>query len=183
MAKNLKIPFLPKKDLLGQKKQLIKGVPNNVIYIVGGATLAAGGLYYAADAGLLDAILPGLGLGGNAATVVVQAYPGNVKTGEMVQIEGDFRDGAGQPATVPTGYLAIYEDTGAKLYETTLGKMVSHFKQSVSTANWRDGSFTAVVSDQPPVAPLGHTAGTLSTYAPPSNNPYSPAGGASITVS
>jgi hypothetical protein len=157
-----KLELLPKKDILGQKHQMVKGLNNNVIYVGLAGLIGVGGLYYASTAGLLQ--IPGLS---NASTVLVTAFPPQVKTGESVNIEGDFKDSGGRAATVLNGYIAVFEDTGGKVYDGSLGFMVSHFKVSVPTANWRDGSYTAIASDQPITAPGLGGGPTAVSNAPP----------------
>jgi hypothetical protein len=155
-----KFAFPPKKDMLGQKHNIIKKVPNNYIYLGAAGVIVIGGLYYAATNGMIQ--IPGMG----AASVTVNAFPVTVKTGENVNITGSFTDSMGRAATVLNGYVAVFEDVGQKVYEGNLGFFVSSFKTTIPTTNWRDGSYTCIVSDSPIVGPGIGAAPTASSMQP-----------------
>ena len=171
------------KDFFGFKQQILKGVDNNTIYMGAGGVVLIGAVVTAAAAGLIP--IPGLG---NAATATVNVYPANVKTGDLVTFEGDFRGLGGGMVTLYTAYIAVFEDTGNKVYDSTLGMFVSHYKVQVNTANYRDGSYTVVVSDKPISAPAGVTpnpvtgVAALNTTTPPQTIAAPSVGGAPVTL-
>jgi hypothetical protein len=171
------------KDFFGFKRQIISGVENNTVYMAGGGVLLIGAVGLLAVSGIIP--IPGMG---SASTATINVYPANVKTGDLVTFEGDFRGANGQVVTLPTGYIAVFEDTGNKVYDSTLGNFVNHFKIQVNTSNYRDGSYTVVVSDQPIGAPAGvtpnPTTGTaaLSPQVPPQTVQAPAVGGAPVTL-
>ena len=171
------------KDFFGFKQQILKGVDNNTIYMGAGGIVLVGAVVTAAAAGLIP--IPGLG---NAATATVNVYPANVKTGDLVTFEGDFRGLGGGMVTLYTAYISVFEDTGNKVYDTTLGMFVSHYKVQVPTTNYRDGSYTVVVSDKPISAPAGVTpnpitgVAALNTTTPPQTIAAPSVGGAPVTL-
>lgn len=171
------------KDFFGFKRQILAGVENNTVYMAGGGILLVGGVVALAVTGILP--LPGLG---QAASATVNVYPANVKTGDLVTFEGDFRGATGSNVTLPNAYIAVFEDTGNKVYDSSLGMFVSHFKVQIPTANYRDGSYTVVVSDQPIASPAGvvpnPTTGVaaLSPNVPAQSVAAPAVGGAPVTL-
>jgi hypothetical protein len=171
------------KDWFGFKQQIVAGVPNNTIYMAAGGTVLVGGTLLLGMAGILP--IPGLGRASNAT---VNVYPANVKTGDNVTFEGDFRGPTGANVTLANAYIAIFEDSGNKVYDSSLGMFVSHYKIQVNTANYRDGTYTVVVSDMPIAAPAGVTpnpvtgVGALNTTVPPQTIQAPAVGGAPLTL-
>ena len=171
------------KDFFGLKQQILAGVDNNTIYMGAGGIVLVGALVTAGAMGLIP--IPGMG---NAATATVNVYPANVKTGDLVTFEGDFRGVSGQAVTLYTAYIAVFEDTGNKVYDSTLGMFVSHYKVQVNTANYRDGSYTVVVSDKPISAPAGVTpnpvtgVNALNTTTPPQTIAAPSVGASPVTL-
>jgi hypothetical protein len=151
--------------------------------MAGGGILLVGTVLMAGLTGIIP--LPGMG---QAASATVNVYPANVKTGDLVTFEGDFRGVSGGVVTLPTAYIAIFEDTGNKVYDSTLGMFVSHYKIQIPTSNYRDGSYTVVVSDQPIASPASVTPNpvtglnSLSTNVPAQNIQAPSVGGAPVTL-
>jgi hypothetical protein len=171
------------KDFFGLKQQIVKGLDNNTIYMGAGGIVLVGGVVMMGAMGIIP--IPGFG---NASTATVNVYPANVKTGDLVTFEGDFRGVSGGMVTLYTAYIAVFEDTGNKVYDSTLGMFVSHYKVQVPTANYRDGSYTVVVSDKPISGPAGVTpnpvtgVAALNTTTPPQTVAAPSVGGAPVTL-
>lgn len=150
-------PDFLKRDLLGMKQQLVKGVPNNYLYIGGGLIAVVGATLVASDMGLVDLSFLGIGDAGLMANATATPQP-QVKTGEPVKIVGDIYNKQGQPVKVPAVYVAIYEDNGQQQFNQQVASNASHFEIAVPTANFRDGVYSFVVDSKPIVAkPQGVT--------------------------
>ena len=158
MAKfNLKLPnvnkFIPKKDVLGFKKPWIRGINNNMIYIVGGLTIA--GLYYGTTKGYLPFSFP---FGGTADSVSNLSATPLVRPGDPVVVEGVFVDGNGNSVSVPQSYIMITEDIGSIKLNESLGVNVNRFTKTIDTTGYRGGSYTVTVSDRPITSPVTPTS-------------------------
>ena len=158
MAKfNLKLPnvnkFIPKKDVLGFKKPWIRGINNNMIYIVGGLTIA--GLYYGTTKGYLPFSFP---FGGTADSVSNLSATPLVRPGDPVVVEGVFVDGNGNSVSVPQSYIMITEDIGSIKLNESLGVNVNRFKKTIDTTGYRGGAYTVTVSDRPITSPVTPTS-------------------------
>ena len=146
--------LVPKKDVIGVKGQYIKGVNNNVVYIVGGLIIA--GLYYGTTKGQLPFSFP---FGGTADQVSnLMASPALVRPGDPVTVTGVFVDGNGNSVSVPQSYIQVVEDIGAVKLNESLGVNVNRFSKTINTLGFRAGAYTVTVSDRPITAAMTPTS-------------------------
>lgn len=156
---NIKLPklpnlnkYLPKSDILGVKGHYIKGVNNNLVYIVGGIAIA--GLYYGSVKGYLPFSFP---FGGVADSIELSATP-LVRPGDPVVVTGSFSDSHGNSVSVPQAYLLVSEDIGTVKLTESLGVNVNRFTKTIDTTGYRGGGYTITVSDRPVTAPATPTS-------------------------
>ena len=145
--------YLPKKDVIGVKTHYIKGVNNNLIYLVGGIAIA--GLYYGSVKGYLPFSLP---FGGTADSISNLSATPLVRPGDPVVVNGVFVDGNGNSVSVPQSYIMVVEDLGTVKLNESLGVNVNRFTKTIDTTGFRGGSYTITVSDRPVTAPATPTS-------------------------
>jgi len=168
-------PDFLKRDLLNQKQQFVRGVPNNYLYL-GGATVAlVAGALVASDMGFVD--LSFFGLAPSGLTGTTAANPTVVKTGEPLKLTGDIFGRNGQPVKIPAVYLAIWEDNGDLVYNQMVGQNNSHFEADVQTANFRDGQYSYAV-DSKPITGKPPELSSVPSYSPNTEVSVSPGGAA-----
>ena len=168
-------PDFLRKDLLGQKTQFIKHVPNNYLYIGGAVTMLLGGAIVASEMGLVDLSFFGLapsGLVGSAS-----ATPAVVKTGEPLKVVGDIFGRNGQPIKIPSIYLGIWEDNGDQVFNQMVSQNNSHFEADIQTANFRDGTYYFAVDNKPMVGKPQELT-NVPNYSPDTEVSVSPGGAA-----
>jgi hypothetical protein len=187
MAFKLKVPetlpFLP-------KKRIIKQVPNSVL--VGVPILAVVGGYIANKQGWIDlSMIPGFGPPGGAGgaggqvmtqpagNITLSAFPPIVRPNSTITITGEFQNTTGQPIAVAEGYYAVFEDIQElgkglrnKIDSGSLGRNISVYNRVIPTTNWRDGSYSIIVADQPITGDPGDASalfnrGVTGSYNPP----------------
>lgn len=165
------------KDLLGQRRTIVKGVPNNALYAAT-AVAGLGGLYLADRAGLIDlgqytGMVPGLnellgtfgiGFGApsidstksegpivvSAKNVAVVVKPNFVRPSAQITIQGNFTSAAMEPVSVPIGYFYIYKDEGAGRIlkgRGILGQNISEFSKTFQLNEYPEGDYKVVVTD------------------------------------
>lgn len=161
---NKGVPEFMRHDFLGMKQQMIKGVPNNYLYLGGGLIAVVTAAVVANDMGLIDLSL--FGLSSTNLTAVAAATPAMVRTGENVKITGDIFNKSMQPTKVPAIYMAIYEDNGEQQFNQQVATNASHFEAAIPTANFRDGKYTFVVDNKPILGKPAELTGV------PNYNPY-----------
>jgi hypothetical protein len=143
---NRGVPDFMRKDFLGMKQQIVKGVPNNYIYLGGAALTLIGTALVASDMGLVDLSLFGVN---QEVSATASAMPQLVRTGEPVRIVGDVYDKSGKPIKLPQIYLAIYEDNGDVMMNQQVAQDSAHFEVSVPTQTYRDGTYSFVIDKSP----------------------------------
>lgn len=172
---NRGMPDFLRRDLLGQKSQFIKGVPNNALYLGGGAVALISTALLASEMGWVDLSFFGISpAGGLVGTVSADRHL--VRTGETVKIAGDVYGRNQQPVKVPQIYVGIWEDNGDQMFNSMVAQNTSHFEIPISTANWRDGTYSIAV-DSKPMAGRPAELTNVPVYTP-LNTPVSPGGGA-----
>ena len=140
-------PDFLRRDLLGQKSQFVKNIPNNYLYLGGGALALIGTALLASEMGWVDLSFFGLSpQGGMVGTAAADKHM--VRTGEPVKITGDIYK-SGQPVKVPQIYLGVWEDNGDQMYNQMVAQNTSHFEVSLETANFRDGTYSFAVDSKP----------------------------------
>ena len=139
-------PFL-RRDLLGQKYPIVKGIPNNYLYIGGGTLALLAGAFLANEQGWVDLSL--FGLAPNGVTASAAANPAVVKTGDPVKITGDVFGRNGQPLKLNQIFLGVWEDTGDQMFNSLVGQNTSHFEALLQTSNYRDGNYYFAVDWKP----------------------------------
>ena len=168
-------PDFLRRDLLGQKQQFVKGIPNNYLYIGGGTLALIGTALVASEMGLVDLSFFGLSPAGGLVGTVASDRP-LVRTGEPVKITGDIYGRNQQPVKIPAIYMGIWEDNGDQAFNSMVAQNTSHFEVSVDTANYRDGTYSIAVDSKPFTGrPAELTNVPVYTQY---NTPVSPGGGA-----
>ena len=141
-------PDFLRRDLLNQKHQFVKNVPNNYLYLGGGAVALITTALLASEMGWVDLSFFGISpMGGLVGTVAADRQL--VRTGEQVKIAGDIYGRNQQPVKVPQIHVGIWEDNGDQMFNQLVAQNTSHFEVMVDTANWRDGTFSIAVDNKP----------------------------------
>ena len=170
------------------KKRIIKFLPNSALVAI--PVLGTAGVWYAHKQGyihnsFLDSLLgpgpaqtPAPGTPGApivtqpAANITLSAYPPVVRPDSTVVITGEFLGPGNTPITVAQGFYAIYEElqdisTGLRrqVDAGSLGTNLSVYNKTIPTNNWRDGTYTIIVSDQPIMQDPGDATALFNTGA------------------
>ena len=140
-------PDFLRKDFFNQRQQFVRGVPNNYLYLGGGALLLIGTALVASDYGLVDLSFFGIGQGGLVGTAAPDRHL--VRTGEPVKITGDIYGRNQQPVKVPQIYVGVWEDNGDQMVNQLVAQNTSHFEFTVDTSNFRDGTYSFAVDSKP----------------------------------
>lgn len=167
-------PDFLRHDFLGMRQQFVKGVPNNYLYLGGGALALIGTMLIGSEMGLVDLSFFGIGQGGLVGTAAADRHM--VRTGEPVKITGDIYGKNQQPVKVPQIYVGVWEDNGDQMFNQMVAQNTSHFEVTLNTANFRDGTYSFAV-DSKPFAGKPPELTTVPVYTPHETS-VSPGGGA-----
>ena len=152
-----------------------KRVPNIAVGTAVGL-VAVGGYFYLTEgeipfvSELLAGILPGAE---GSAIPAFDVSPAVVQpgSGAVITVRGAFMN-AGKPATVPTGFWNVVDESGAIKGAGSLGSNISTFTFQIPTSGYSNGTHTVTVSDTPLGAPTpGATPPSASPdyFEPPSS--------------
>ena len=164
-----------RRDWLNQRQQFVAGVPNNYLYLAGGALTLIGTALAASEYGLIDLSFFGLSPQGGLVATAAPDRP-MVRTGETVKITGDIYGKNQQPVKVPQVYLGIWEDNGDQAFNQMVAQNASHFEVSIDTSNYRDGTYGFAVDSKPFAAKPAELT-NIPNYTPLETS-VSPGGGA-----
>lgn len=168
-------PDFLRHDFFNQRQQFVRGVPNNYLYLGGGALALIGTALLANEYGLVDLSFFGLGQqGGLVGTAAADRHM--VRTGEPVRITGDIYSKNQQPVKVPSIYVGVWEDNGDQMFNQMVAQNTSHFEVTLDTSNYRDGTYSFAV-DSKPMAGKPAELTSVPVYTPHETS-VSPGGGA-----
>lgn len=195
------LPFVP-------KKRFIKAIPNSILVAIPVVATVA---YLAHKKGYIDIPFldkePELGpdalgmIGSRAANITLSVFPPVVRPDSTITVTGEFQGPGGTPILVNEGHYAVYEEINElgkgirnKVDGGSLGQNISVYNKVISTRNYRDGTYSIVVADEPIVGDVGDASslfnqGVRGTFSePPVNatatNPfYQPENRFDITIS